>query len=237
MIVATKAIVFSALKYSEADLIVCCFTETAGIKTYLLRNVLKSKKGALKPSLFQPLTQLEVVANHKNKGSLEYLKEAKIFHPYKTLHTDNIKTGLVMFLSEMLKNCIKEEEANVDLYNYITSTLNWLDENDEVANFHIFFLLKLSAHLGFYPDASEIQHQYFNLVEGNFQSSDAYAPCIKDEAVEGLKLFFDIKLNEIGQIKLSKKTRLESLNLLLTYYKFHVHGYQHPKSLSVLIQL
>ena len=73
MVVATKAIVFSAIKYSEADLIVSCFTETSGMKSYLLRNILKSKKGKLKASFFQPLTQLEIIADHKNKGTLEYL--------------------------------------------------------------------------------------------------------------------------------------------------------------------
>ena len=78
MVVATKAIVFSAIKYSEADLIVSCFTETSGMKSYLLRNILKSKKGKLKASFFQPLTQLEIIADHKNKGTLEYIKEAKI---------------------------------------------------------------------------------------------------------------------------------------------------------------
>ncbi|MDX1782636.1 MAG: recombination protein O N-terminal domain-containing protein, partial [Aequorivita vladivostokensis] len=119
MVVATKAIVFSAIKYSEADLIVSCFTETAGIKSYLLRNIMKTRKGKLKASFFQPLTQLELIAEHKNKGTLEYIKEAKISFPYKTLHTDIVKSGLVMFLAEMLKNCIREEETNNELFVFL----------------------------------------------------------------------------------------------------------------------
>ncbi len=123
MIVSTRAIVFSALKYSEADLIVTCFTEKDGIKSYMLRGILKSKKAGMKASYFQPLTQLNLVATHKNKGTLEYLKEAKVSIPYKTLHTNIIKTGLVMFLSEMLKNCIKEEETNIPLYHFLEKSL------------------------------------------------------------------------------------------------------------------
>ena len=45
MLVTTKAIVISAIKYGEADLIVRCFTEEAGLKSYILRRILKSKKG------------------------------------------------------------------------------------------------------------------------------------------------------------------------------------------------
>ena len=83
MVETTKAIVFSSIKYAEADLIVTCFTQkVAGLKPTLLRGILKSRKGRLKPSYFQPLTQLEIVANHKNKGTLESIKEVKVLHPY-----------------------------------------------------------------------------------------------------------------------------------------------------------
>ena len=51
MLVNTRAIVISALKYGEADLIVKCFTEEAGLKTYLLRSILKSKKGKLRTAM------------------------------------------------------------------------------------------------------------------------------------------------------------------------------------------
>ena len=60
----TKGIVLSALKYGDTSLIVKCFTEQDGVKSYLIRGVLKSKKGKLKPAYFQPLTQLLLTANH-----------------------------------------------------------------------------------------------------------------------------------------------------------------------------
>ena len=191
MIVKTKAIVFSAIKYSEADLIVCCFTETDGIKSYLLRNILKSRKSKLKASYFQPLTQLELVAAHKNKGTLEYIREAKIAVPYQSLHTELTKTGLVMFLSEMLKNCIREEEPNPELFYFIEKSFLWLDAHDEVANFHIHFLLRLSHFLGFYPDSSRADFPYFNMMEGNFEPSNSSQYCIEGPTIENFKLFFD----------------------------------------------
>ncbi|MBT0607010.1 DNA repair protein RecO [Aequorivita echinoideorum] len=234
MVVTTKAIVFSAIKYAEADLIVSCFTETSGIKNYLLRGILKSKKGKLKTSFFQPLTQLEIVAEHKNKGTLEYIKEAKIHFPYQTLHTDIVKSGLVMFLSEILKNCIKEEEPNPELYSFMEKSFIWMDSVDEVANFHIHFLLELSAYLGFYPDSSNLQYQFFNILEGNFQEKDTGNYCVEGENVEYLKLFFNKKTEEISEIKMSKANRSKVLDLMLTYYRFHVQGYQAPKSLAVL---
>ncbi|WP_347373487.1 DNA repair protein RecO [Aequorivita sp. Q41] len=237
MVVATKAIVFSAIKYSEADLIVSCYTEIAGVKSYLLRNILKSRKGKLKASYFLPLTQLELIADHKNKGTLEYIKEAKINNPYQTLHTDIVKSGLVLFLSEMLKNCIREEETNQELYTFLENALHWLDQNDAVANFHIYFLLQLSMYLGFYPDASNIEQKYFNISEGNFQARNTNSYCLEGERIANFKSFFDIKIQAIKDIKLTKKQRHDVLELILNYYSFHMQGYQKPKSLAVLNQL
>ena len=47
-VLTSKAIVLSALKYSESSLIVKCYTEKLGVKTYLIRGVLKNKKGPIK---------------------------------------------------------------------------------------------------------------------------------------------------------------------------------------------
>ncbi|MCG2429804.1 DNA repair protein RecO [Aequorivita xiaoshiensis] len=237
MVVATKAIVFSAIKYSEADLIAVCYTEAAGIKTYLLRNILKSKKGKLRTSFFQPLTQLEIIADHKNKGTLEYIKDAKVFYLYQTLHTDIVKSSLVMFLSEMLKNCIREEEVNEELYSFLENSFIWLDQNDEVANFHIYFLLKLSMYLGFYPDTSNIEGKYFNIEAGVFQATDYENICFEGSQVESFKKFFSVNAENLHDIKLTKVNRKLVLKLILTYYSFHVQGYHKPKSLAILNEL
>ncbi|QAA82463.1 DNA repair protein RecO [Aequorivita sp. H23M31] len=237
MIVKTKAIVFSAIKYSEADLIACCYTESDGVKSYLLRNILKSKKSGLKASYFQPLTQLDIIANHKDKGTLEYIREAKVSIPYVSLHTNIVKSSLVMFLAEMLKNCIREEEANPMLFGFLEDSLSWLDQNDGVANFHIYFLLRISHFIGFYPDASNMNLDYFNILEGNFQDSKTTEYCLQGETVEDLKRFFNSSLYDMGSIKLSKTSRSSLLELLLSYYKLHIQGYQRPKSLSVINQI
>ncbi len=237
MLVSTKAIVFSAIKYAEADLIVSCFTEEAGLKTYMLRGILKSKKGKLKASYFQPLTQLEVIADHKNRGNLEYLREAKIFYPYKSLHTNIVKSSLVMFLSEMLKNCIREEEKNVELYRFLENSLISLDEKEQVANFHIYFLLELSNYLGFYPDASNSDLAFFNVLEGNFQADDTDDYCLEGVYIEEFKRFFNISIDTLEQIKLNKNNQQDILNLILNYYQLHIQGYRKPKSLPILNQL
>lgn len=237
MVVHTNAIVISAIKYAEADLIVKCFTQSSGLKTYMLRGVLKSRKGKFKTSLFQPLTQLELVAKHKDKGSLEYLQDAKILTHYQTLHTEVLKSAMVMFISEMLKNTIQEEEENEELYHYLENTINWLDSHSDIANFHLLFLLKLTRYLGFYPDDSEKELNYFNLLDGVFQSSKTNSYCINGAVLENLKTLLGTNFETINKVKLSKNHRAELLELLLNYYQLHIESFKKPKSLTVLHEI
>lgn len=238
MLVNTKALVISTVKYAEADLIVKCFTKSSGIKSYLLKGVLKSKKGKLRASYFQPLTLLEITALHKDKGTLEYLREVKVDYPYQTLHTNVAKSALVLFLSEVLKQSIIEEEPNESLYSFLEEAFLWLDENESYASFHILFLLKLTDYLGFSPDASTINQPTFNPVEGVFQQDISNIYCVElTSENQGLKQLFGIKFDDIIALKLTKKQRQNTLDLLLLYFELHIQGFKKPKSLAVLHQI
>ncbi|MBP2834110.1 DNA repair protein RecO [Aquimarina sp. U1-2] len=237
MNVTTKAIVVHSLRYGEADLIITLFTKTSGLRSYLQRGVLKSKKGKIRSSFFQPLMLLEIEAFHKNKGTLERIKEVKVGTHYKTLHTNLIKSSLVFFIADILKNAIQEEEENTELFNYLETAILWLDSNDGIANFHITFLIKLTQYLGFFPDTSTMEYAYFNLQEGVFQPSETNLYCQSGLAVSKLKEFLGTTFEASMTIGLSKSTRSELLSMLLVYFELHLHGFKKPKSLSVLSEI
>ena len=71
MLITTNAIVLSKLKYRDNDLIVKCYTQEVGIVSFLLRGVLKSKKGNSKIAYFQLLSQIQIVFTYKNTRSLQ----------------------------------------------------------------------------------------------------------------------------------------------------------------------
>ncbi|WP_298542193.1 DNA repair protein RecO [uncultured Aquimarina sp.] len=237
MIVQTSAIVIHSLRYGESDLIVSLLTKTSGLRSYLLKGILKSKRGKIRSSLFQPLTLLEIEANHKDKGTLERIKEAKILIPYQSLHTDFVKSSLVFFLSEILKNTIHEEEVNEELFHYLETTFLWLDSHDNIGNFHISFLIKLTQYLGFYPDVSDISLPIFNMQDGCFQYNSSNVYCIEGNSVLILKKFLGTTFEESMSIKMSRMARNEILSMLLVYFELHLHGFKKPKSLSILNEI
>lgn len=240
-LISTKAIVISSLKYAEADLIVKCFTESHGLKTYLLRNILKSKGRSegrkLRSAMFQTLTMLEIVANHRDKGSLESIREAKTIYPYRTLQTDIYKSSMVFFLAEVLRSSIQEEEKNSALYTFLQDSFRWFDQAEEIANFHLLFLVKLTSFLGFHPHKPKENQVYFNLLEGIFQEKETNKYCIGNENSNILKALLTLDFDNIPSLKLNQTKRVHFLEMMLMYYELHLESFRKPKSLAVLNQI
>lgn len=234
MQVTTKAIVLSSLKYGDTSLIVKAFTESDSLKSYLLKGIVTSKRGKLKIAHFQPLTQLELVAVHRNKGTLESIREAKVYGPYSSLYTDIAKNAMTQFLAEMLHNCIREEECDRNLYRFLETTLQWLDTHDNIANFHLFFLLSLTRYLGFYPDTTHSDYPYFDLLEGEFVRTPTLNPTMPAEVSEHFKQFLNSDFKNMDRIRMKKSDRQILLEQIVLYFELHLQGFRKPKSLAVL---
>nr|WP_297306465.1 DNA repair protein RecO [uncultured Flavobacterium sp.] len=235
MLVKTKVIVFSAIRYQEKSLIVKCFTEQAGIKTYFIRNAFSKAKNAQNRVYFQPLTLLEIEADHKNKSSLEYIKSVSLAHPYHSLNIDYVKNVMAIFLAEFISNAVKEEEPNKPLYSFMETALLWFDNHEGTANFHLYFILELTKYLGFYFDDSDEFSIYFNAREGVFVNQ--YNPdCLNEEETILLRklMKFDLTANEKC---FSANERRTLLRLLIAYYEKHIANFKEPNSLNVLIEV
>jgi len=240
MIIKTKAIVLTSIKYGDADLIVKCYTEE-GIKTYLIKRIYKSKtkrsgskSKQINIAYFQALTLLNLTANHNNKGNLNSIREVGISYLYQSLATDILKQSVALFLAEVLSFTLKEEEENERLFQYIETSLIWLDHHSHTANFHLLFLLNLSKYLGFYPEVKDLNLHYFNLSEGVFTNNKPLTDYVAGEKLILFKSLFGINFDAIERLHLNAKKRVVLLEILLHYYKLHIPGFKTPKSLHVL---
>ena len=233
-VISTKAIVLSSLKYSDSSLIVKCYTFEEGAKSYLVRGILKAKKGGLKVAYFQPLNQLKMVVNHNNKGALNSIKEVHITYPYKSIYTNIVKQSIVLFLSEILSHCIQEEEENTALFDYLETAFIWLDVHDQIADFHLLFLLNLTRFLGFYPDISDSDRSGFNLLEGNFTNASYQKNVITGNDFYKFKKLLGIDFDDINKVFFNKKERQSLLKIIIQYFELHFDGFRTPKSLQIL---
>ena len=237
MLISTKAIVLSKIKYRDSDLIVKCYTEKKGVISILLRNVLNSKKGSAKVAYFQLLSQLELVMVYKENRSLQAIKEVKASYLYTSVHTNVYKSSITMFLSEILSCVLLEEEENNVLFSYLETTLQWLDTHQEYANFHLLFLFKLTKYLGFYPDENDMGLEFFNLQDGKFVSKAEHIHTISGENIVLLKQLLGTTFDAINTLKINAKQRQSFLNMMLRYFELHLGSFKQPKSLQVFNQV
>jgi DNA repair protein RecO (recombination protein O) len=237
MLVRTPAIVLSAMKYSESDLIARLYTRELGTQSFILKGIRKSRKGKLRTSFFQPLTQLEIETQHKGKGTLEYIKEARVTFPYQNIYTDIVKSSITLFFSEILTQLLTEQQPDDELFEYLSSVFQYLDQSDNVANFSIKTLLDMTRFLGFQPDGATKQFTYFNMLDGNFDENGLQPHHLTDIESGQLKKFIGTNFDTINEIKMSREDRNSLLNLVVEYFQIHLQTFKKPNSLSILKQL
>lgn len=235
MLIKTKAIVISTTKYQDKSLIVKCLTKSEGIKTYFVHNAFTGKNNKQKNAFFQPLNQIEIEAYHKNKGGLERFKEVKLYYTYQSIYLDIVKTTIILFLSEILHNTIKEEGKNEALFDYLENALQLFDNQNEVVNFHLILLLQLTKYLGFYPQNNTSDNKYFNSKEGIFLSHNSIQSLSIDESIL-LKKLLDLKINSTENIFTASQRRL-LLKILIDYYSHNIENSKPIKSIDILTQI
>ena len=232
MLVKTKAIVISTIKYQEKSLIVKCFTESDGLKSYFVQSAFSSKKSSQKIAYFQPLTILEIEAIHKNKGTLEHFKEIKLATAFQTINTTIYKSTIVIFLSEIIHHSIHEEEKNQDLFTFLETALLWLDNHDEIANFHLILMLEMTKFLGFYPDNSNVEFTFFDINDGIFTPFHGINS-LSEHETHLFKKLINLKFESNQKVFVAIERQI-LLKILLDYYTIHLDGFKKPKSLEVL---
>jgi len=232
MIVKVKALVLRCIKFQDSSLIIKCYTEQ-GLKSYLLKGILGSKKSPLKIGYFQPLNLLELVANHNDKGTLNSIREVKIAYSYRGISSDVVKQSIVLFLADVLNTSLQEEEVNKNLFKFLETSFQYLDNHSEIANFHLVFLLKLTKYLGFYPQIKNSDYPYFNLQEGLFENQSLFNS-IQGEKKELFKNLLETNFENMQMLKLDKTQRQLLLSILINYYELHVSGFKKLNSLPIL---
>lgn len=234
---STNAIVLSKIKYRDNDLIVKCYTQKYGVLSFLVRGALKTKKSKNRAAYFQLLSQLQIVFSYSKNRTLHNIKEVKLNAVYGSLQTNVLKSAVVIFLSEILNTTLQEEEPNEDLYSFLETTLLWFDVTPTSSNFHLLFLLKFTKYLGFYPDTSNNNLEYFDLQSGSFKPENLGKYNVSKENLILLKHFLGTTFDALETIKINAQKRQQFLNMMLQYFGLHLGSFKPPKSLQVFNQV
>ncbi|MTI33618.1 DNA repair protein RecO [Xanthovirga aplysinae] len=227
MLHKSRGIALNYIKYKESSIIARIYTELFGLQSYVINGV-RSKKSRYKVALFQPLTLLDLVVYKREHAGLNRISEVKCSNPFASIPFDVKKSGIALFLTEVLVKSVREEEPNPSLFAFLEQSILMLDHlESHYENFHLQFLLKLSKYLGF---GAATAHDFF---EQLFPFTDLKDMALTEEqSINQLTI-----LNYQNDFHLSNKYRREILGHILQFFKLHLENFGEVKSLAVLKEI
>ena len=233
----TRALVIKSIKNGESSLIVSCYLEDIGLKSFIIKGVFGVKKSKFSKALFFPLNLININYVHNNK-SLGYIKEAKSEVFYESLYSNIQKSSVIVFLSEVVNGVLKEDIGqNKSLFNFMINSLSWYDKIDICNNFHIKFMIELSRFIGFYPNINSQEDDSFCLLSGTTTSIRSSEKIISGQDFKVFKQILGTKFEDLYMIELSNELRIKMLNYLIDYYSLHLQLFKTPKSIDVFAKI
>jgi len=221
MTIKERAIVLNYIKYSETSIIVRLFTESRGLQSFMV-NGIRNKKTKQAIGNYQPLNLIEFEGYFQSNKSIHRLNDAKVSVPFKSIYQDFKKSTIILFLSEVLgKVLVHEPESNATLFHFVWDSIVEFDQmTDQSENFHIHFLIKLAAYLGFAIESPEDLAEFPNF------------PHLTNQIVTSF-----LNASYQDYIELSSSNRIIILELLIQFYRHHIHPMSEIKSLKILHQI
>ncbi len=238
MLTATKAIVLHTTKFGDKRLIVSMFTLQFGAMSFSC-NISRRKHGSA-TNCFQPLAVLEIEFDHRPNAKIQTLRNVRLARPTLSTTFDARKLAIALFLADCLRFALSLEPTNPPLFEFLCRSLRWLDTAPRgYANFHIVFLVMLTAHLGFFPNVKrEAENEWFSINEGCFTlSPSAPDAVVPPEKAALIPVLARLSFRTMHLLRLSRSQRNECTAAILDYYRLHLPAFPQLRSYGVLKEL
>ena len=234
----SRALVIKSIKQGETSLIVSCYLEEIGYRSFLVKGLYGSKKSRFSKAHFFPLNLINIHYSFNEKKNLGFIKEVKSEVLFNTIHSDVQKSSVIVFLSEILNNVFREElEVNQDLFDFLLNSLIWYDNVIECNNYHIKFLIELSKYIGFHPNISNENDLYFCLKSGSTTNTKPLGGNICGEDLKLFKSLLGMKFEDLNKMSINRESRTRILNKIIDYYSLHLQMFKTPKSINVFAEV
>jgi DNA repair protein RecO (recombination protein O) len=236
MLVTTEGIVLHFIKYGDSSVIATIYTRSTGRQAYIL-NISHSRKSKVKTGILQPLFIVNMVAYQKETREVQRIKEIKNDPVYQNIPFEISKSSQALFLAEVLLKTLREQEGVPELFDFIRNSLLFLDlAEGSAANFHLWFLFRLTEFLGIMPDLKRTGFEgWFDMKKGAIAPFEPSHPFFMNkEATEKLIALSMLSISEIGQLHITRNMRGYLTNKILEYYQLHFEHLGDIKSLKVL---
>lgn len=229
-----RGIVLHSMKYGERKLIVHIFTAPYGRRSYIA----KISAGNSGRGLYQPLFILDFDA-WAGRGELHNIDQPQMAFCLSDMPFDIVKSTIALFLSELLYRLIKEGEPDPGLYRFVEESVAELDGMGEgVANFHLWFLVRLTEYMGYAPQDNYEPGRSLDYRNGIYTATPPAHTLVMPPAEA--TLFHTLNgctAGDLAAVGLARGQRVSMLERLTDLYGFHTDAIYNVNSLRILSEI
>lgn len=145
-----SAIVLNTTRYSDIGSIVHLYTKEYGRMQYAVY-------GNKYKALLRPLSIIDFTSTRRNNAPSQMgtISSISLSYTPQLLTTDIQRQCVAMFIAEVLASTLRHPMSDQPLFNWLYSVIQHLDQDTEISNLHLNFLLEYATYLGIGIDDTE----------------------------------------------------------------------------------
>jgi len=234
----TRGIVLKLLPFNDKNKIVKVYTEHFGLRAFIV-GAGSSKLNRGKLSLLQATQPIWLETAFTETGKLSRLGEVTPAASIINAMQHHTKRSMLLFIDEVLYKCLREEQADDQLFNFIFDSIVYLDKTTQNCNnFHLVFLMRLSHHLGFLPTGNYSSvNRFFHYKDGIFDCFTTEGIIMDEVHSELFSKFIELDYQNMESVQLNAQSRNKLLNNMLLYFATHMPSLSNFKSLEILTEI
>lgn len=211
--------------YSESSLMLTFYTQKSGISNFIY-------KGAKKKSVpFFVFGHYEIASYKRPESDLGMINSLTIATPYLSSASHPAKMLISFFVSDVLRQTLKEEQADQVMFSFLLSAAQELNETNRLKEFPLEFATKLTINLGFAPQTVP-NASAFNLKTGRFSLDNEAGEYMRNGLVANyLNILFSTLVVPHSDIQ------KQALGDILLYMRIHLPSFDNTRSLSIIREI
>ena len=231
-----RGVVLHTLKYGDSAIVAYLLTDVGGRRNYIIQGVRSRHGRGSKLALFQPMFPVEFEGLESPKLQLDRFKEVRAGFVLHSLPFDVRKSTVALFMAEVLYRLVRESEPDEALFDFVWNSIGALDTMEQgVANFHLWFLARLSRFLGFKPGNDYLTDGWFDIREGLYVARQPLHPEAMDPVcARTLCELTECDVHHLADMEMSRTRRVEFLNAMLVYFGYHLDAIDAVQSVRIL---
>lgn len=228
------------LRYGDGGMVAHVLTDVHGRQSFMVQGV-RSKRGhGNKAALLQPMFLIDFEGLASHRLEMHRFRELRAAVPLR-IPLDVRKSTVALFMAEMLYRLVREVEPNSPLFEFVWSAveaLDGLEDRGAAANFHLWFMVGLSRHLGFFPGNEWSPGRWFDIREGVFTTFIPLHGHFTQGNAELLARFMyppEGGLSDfLCSLNLNRERRNEFMTSMLSFFGYHLDAVRDIRSVEIL---